>query len=100
MSDQSGWPLTIDEAVDRLMNTLSHEEKSKVRDSSAEDGILFHFGLGLFIRDEFGLNSGNEALLAACAREEDAPFMHDPDSASGVIIDALICRLRNESAGR
>lgn len=102
MSDLSVWPLTIDEAVERLMSNLSIEEKRNIRDAPADDEILFQFGLGLFIRDEYGLNSGNEALLAVCARAKYSnppPYLYDSDSASVVIIKALIRRLRKETSG-
>jgi len=59
--------------------------------------ILEHFGLALWIRNNFGLWQGNEALLESCA-----DFVHEdrtwylsihPDTASGVIVEALYERL-------
>ncbi len=55
------------------------------------DLVTLHFGLGLAIRNEFGLLAGNKSLLAACG----SPDMH-PDSASAVIIRTLWECLRNE----
>ena len=101
MSEPSVCPQTVEEAVERLIATLSVEEKCNLRDSSDDDLVCFHFGLGLFIRNAFGLNSGNNALLAACARTDgnNLPYLPDPDSATMVIMEALVRRLRKETSG-
>jgi len=48
----------------------------------------FHFGLGMGIRNEYGLWSGNEELMDSC-REISGDKDHHVDSASTVIIKAL-----------
>ncbi len=83
------WPTTVDEAVDRTLATLTEADKEQIRKTTADDLALLHFGLGVRIRNECGLWSGNAELLAACG----PPDMH-PDSASDVIIRAVWERLR------
>ena len=82
------WPTTVDEAVDRTLAALTEAEKAEIRKTPAADLDLLHFGLGVRIRNECGLWSGNTPLLAACG----SPDMH-PDSASAVIVQAVRQRL-------
>ncbi|MDQ7793251.1 MAG: DUF6794 domain-containing protein [bacterium] len=91
MDSQEGqWPRTVHAAVERLLTLLSDQGKQAVRDVSDEwDLDLFHFGLGMFVRNSFGLWQGNIELLNSCG----GAGMH-PDTASMVIIRALWERLR------
>lgn len=98
------WPATVDEAVDRLVATLSDANKQAIRE--VEGLFHLHFGLGMWIRNFFGLWGGNEALLRSCARRRGgsddpniAVVIH-PDSASTVILEALQERLLQEDAPR
>jgi hypothetical protein len=83
------WPITLDQAVTRLLDDMDDAEKKAVRDTKKEDLILFHHGLGTGIRNEFGLWRGNTNLLADCHSE-------NPDGASMVIINAVWQRLQNQ----
>ena len=83
------WPTTVDEAVDRMLATLTDEEKDVIRKVPAAHFDFLYFGLRTRIRKGCGLCSGNTTLLAACG----APDMH-PDSASDVIIRAVWEKLR------
>jgi hypothetical protein len=85
----AGWPRTVDETVDRILAKLTEVDKDAIRETSAGDLHLLHFGLGTAIRNKFGLWRGNMALLAACG----LPDMH-PDDASHVIVRAVWERLR------
>lgn len=93
------WPQTVDEAVERILRGMSAEDKERLRSTPKDDLILFHFGWGTGIRNEFGLWGGNEALMASCAEAKgygaDPEFLH-PDDASGVIIEAVWQRLQEE----
>ena len=51
-----------------------------------KDLISLHFGLGEYIRNEFGLWQGNSELLESCFPGGYPP---DPDEISGVIIEAV-----------
>ncbi len=102
MPDRSRWPLTIDDAVERVIASMSENEKSQLRNSQEKRLIDFHFGLGWAIRNEFGLYEGNDALLKACARSrfntfECLMFMNDPDEASGFIIEEVWKRLKRDA---
>ena len=60
---------------------------------------MFHFSLGMRIRNTFGLWQGNNDLLASCFPDVTDPYMlmiieHDPDRASGVMVDALWGKLQ------
>jgi len=51
----TNWPTTINEAVNQLFSTLTTEEKDTLRSTPHDKLILHHFGLGQYIRNEFGL---------------------------------------------
>lgn len=87
-------PRSVAEAVDRLLATLSQEEKAEIAGTAEEDLVDLHFGLGSRIREDFRLwHDGNRALLRDCQRVESKPI--HPDDASMVIIRALWARLRH-----
>jgi hypothetical protein len=54
--------------------------------------ISLHFSLGAFIRNQFGLWSGNEDLLNDCRQMSGITFMN-PDDAAAFIIRELWKRL-------
>lgn len=81
-------PQTIEQAVVVLLDQLPADAKHKIAAMSRDDLIILHFGLGTSIRNDFGLWSGNTALL------ESAGNSH-PDDAAMTIIEALWRRLNN-----
>jgi hypothetical protein len=113
------WPRTLDEAVGRLARTLSQAEKEEIAVLTEADLIGLHFGLGMRIRNEFGLWQDNRDLLMDCQRIkfkdspaipkdwfpeewfEETPELSEkwlliqPDDASGLIIRAIWARLRH-----
>ena len=102
MADFTGreWPRTLNEAVDRLALMLSQAEKEEISATTEADLIGLHFGLGMRIRNEFGLWHDNRDLLMDCQRIKygdaaDSCLSMDPDDASGLIIRALWARLRH-----
>lgn len=54
-------PKTINEAVDRLIEELDEDALNKVRDS--KNLAEFHFGLGLYIRNQFVYKNDNKKEL-------------------------------------
>ena len=89
----AGWPLTVDAASDKVMAQLSDEQKAELRATSKENLNNYHFGLGMTIRNQFGLWQGNWALLeSAC----DTPCQ--PDDASAVIIERTWEKLRSQQS--
>jgi hypothetical protein len=92
--DSREWPRTVDEAVERLLSILSEDDRRTIAQASEDDLAGYHFGLGIAIRNQFGLWGGNQELLASCAADTGSPFIH-PDGASAVIIWALWRRLQH-----
>jgi len=82
-------PSTVEEAVDRLMLVLDEYDKALIWDRPKDDLFALHFGLGLEIRNAFGLHGRNPMLLESCG-------CSDPDDASMVIIEGLWRVLRLE----
>jgi hypothetical protein len=81
-------PTTIAAAVQRLQEIVSKKDQATIAAMSEEDLFALHFGLGLFIRNSFGLHGRNSELLEATGAWE-------PDEASGVIIRAFWQSLRD-----
>jgi len=75
-------PETVNDAVDLLMRILTDEQKNEIAALQEDDLIDLHFGLGLAIRNAFGLHDLDSKLLADCGTKH-------PDDAAGVIIDFL-----------
>ena len=93
--ERSRWPRTVDDAVNRLMNDLSEDEKRRIVTDAPHINCYL---LGQNIRNGYGLWQGNAELLASCGLSDDplAPD-HDPhaaDHASCIIIAALQRRIR------
>jgi hypothetical protein len=88
---ESEWPLTVDEAVRKLLTVLTAEQQERVRQTAAERVLVeFHENMGRWIRNQFGLWGRNKKLFEATGAGH-------PDEASMVIIQALWKHLR-ESA--
>lgn len=86
------WPKTVEEAVEQLLSLMSEKDKQNFRKTPKKDLIMFHFSLGLYIRNNFGLWQGNRELLQSI-NKSDFPLVH-PDDASSIIIEKLWKRLR------
>jgi hypothetical protein len=82
------WPQTIMEAVERVLAVLSLKEKNTIARMEPSDLDKLHFTIGQYVRDEFGLLTGNEKLMDACkaAGKRDAML---PDEASALIVREL-----------
>lgn len=85
-----GYPITVTEAVDILMNIITDDDKYIIKSKSEEELIGMHFGLGKFIRNEFGLLKENYELIADCKAI-------DADITSIVIIKGFWKKLREEN---
>ena len=97
MLNESQWPQTISSAVDWIISTLDENQKQLIQETKADDLIMLHFGLGMFIRNELGLYRGNDALMRDCTKsegiDEKSYFAYDADTASGVLSEAVWKRL-------
>jgi hypothetical protein len=96
MSDnENPYPRTVDEAVERLHADISLNDEILLATMTEDDLTDFHFSLGHHIRNEFGLWSGNDALLKSCRIIAGRDDLH-VDDASCVIIKSLWVRLKKE----
>lgn len=89
MPSADKFPTTIDAAVRVLLDLVAAEELAKITQMSEGDLIHLHFGLGQWIRNNFGLWKENPGLMQAAGAS-------DPDDASGVIVRALWQRLQDD----
>ena len=84
------WPTTVEATVDDLIERIPDSSKEKLAAMDEESLALAHFGIGLHIRNYYGLWRGNDKLVRdACGGEA----CH-PDDASGHIVKALWSKLR------
>ena len=88
----TGMPKTVDEAVERLIANTSLKFRANLSKMDEVELISLHFSLGAFIRNQFGLWSGNEDLLNDCRKVSGITFMN-PDDAAAFIIGKLWERL-------
>ena len=86
-------PKTVDQAVDRLIDELSSKDKTTISNLAEDELINLHINLGEYIRNEFGLWSGNEDLMSSCCTIAKTDKIHE-DTASKIIIETLWERLR------
>jgi hypothetical protein len=75
-------PESVDEAIDRLMSILGAEEKATIAAMREENLIDLHFGLGMAIRNAFGLHEPGSQLLTSCG-------VAHPDDASEIFVKML-----------
>jgi len=93
MDENKNIPTTINEAVNILLSELPIEAKHQIKNSS-EDGLInFHLGLGMTIRNIFGLWKKDSKLFKNCKELSGDIELHI-DTASEMIIKALWERLQ------
>ena len=83
------WPLTVDDAVTKILAQMSESDKAAIREKKKSELIEYHFSLGMGIRNSFGLWSSNRSLLADC-------HAFSADDASMVIIEAVWRKLQTK----
>lgn len=82
-------PKTLEEAHQRLEQLLPKKELAKIDAMKSEnDMIQYHFGLGMGIRNSWGLWGGGGAL----AQHMKKLGFHHPDDMSGVILETFWCK--------
>ena len=90
MKDVMDYPKTVEEAVDRLKRELTPEQQREIASMSERELMRLHFGLGMWIREHFGLWHEPSELLDRMLDAEDIDiFALDPDGASAHIIRAF-----------
>jgi hypothetical protein len=85
--NQKEWPATVDEAVGVVSATLSDNDKATISAMAESELVSLHMSLGAWIRNNFGLWSGNGPLLESTGEP-------NADDASMVIVVAVWRRLR------
>lgn len=91
----SGLPRSVREAAERLAGDLSVREKDAISRMSDQEVNYLHSSLGRKARDSFGMWSGNENLMADCAKMMGKVGAKvDPQDASTKILLELrqVCR--------
>ncbi|MEW6664128.1 MAG: putative molybdenum carrier protein [Thermodesulfobacteriota bacterium] len=86
-------PVTIEEAVNALIEVMSLKDRTKLANMPEEDLRDFQHALGPYVRNKLGLWANDSELLRACQAESGPGKLH-PDSASSLIIEKLWKRLR------
>jgi hypothetical protein len=86
-------PHTVDQAVTRLMSDLSLRDRARIAKLKEEQLVALYFSLGEYIRNAFGLWSGNKPLMESCRALSGIRDLHE-DDASAFIIKELLKRLR------
>ena len=85
------WPKTTEEAIERLISELPLNDKTKIAKTTEEDLVSLHPKLGKYIRNCFGLCSGNKELMASCLFVMGERELHE-DDASAFIIKKVCCQ--------
>ena len=86
-------PTTIDEAIDRLTAELSLRDKAAISKMTQDNLDTLQESLGVYIWNEFGFWSGNQALLDSCQNYAPEQLL-SRDRAVKVIIRELWKTLR------
>jgi len=92
-NDLKDFPKTVAQAVKHLNAELSLENKKIIKDMQGDGLSGLHISIGRYIRNEFGLWSGNNELMESCCSVSGVDELHE-DDASAVIITELWRRLQ------
>lgn len=77
------YPFTsINAVISNIIERLSDEDKAIISNINNESEIIKLYGLGVKIRNEYGLWEGNQALLNSCGTTH-------PDDATSVILEGV-----------
>ena len=83
-----GMPGSVDEAIDRLKQTLPLKDRAIIANMRPEELDHLRSGLGDYIKQNFGIYTGNTALLQSCA-DLGGLVQPLPEEACAVILRAL-----------
>ena len=86
-------PRSVDEAVDRLIAELPLRYTAKIAKMNGRDLSALHATIGPYIRENFGLWTGNKDLMESCRILSGQKEFHI-DTASAIIIQAMWFRLK------
>ena len=80
-------PRTLEEAVERLIAELTPEMRTAMIVMSREEVAGVHFGLGMAIRNGYGLHDPDSPLMDDAVEKLGLGYLRDPDVVSGKIIE-------------
>lgn len=86
-------PQTVVAAVEDLLAKISLKDRTLIANMSAAELTGLQFTLGVYIRDNYGLLTGNTALMADCKMVSEAKSLQ-PDESAAVILKALWRKLK------
>jgi len=86
-------PITVNQAVERINSDLSFKDKTTIANMAEVELSVLHATIGEYIRNEFGLWSGNKDLMTSCCFFAKKDKVRE-DEASSIIIRELWKRLR------
>jgi len=92
-------PQTVEDAVERLISDIPMKDKSALANLQEKDLYLLRSSVGVYIRRQFGLLSGNRALIASCGSISGDEGLNGLQ-ASDIIIHELWKRLQKSHALR
>ena len=78
-------PKTIEEAVDMLHANMGLNDEILLATMKEEDLIDAHIALGYQIRHEYGLRTGNHALLESCRILSGDENLHVDDALLSIV---------------
>lgn len=87
------WPVTVHQAVDRLVSDLFFKDKTRISTMEPFELDELHPTLGVYIKETFGLLSGNHKLTRDCMQRIQTDAML-PDEATAIIIKELWNKLQ------
>jgi hypothetical protein len=88
-----GLPRSVSEAVSRLLTDMTLKDKATMANMTEGELTNLNFTLGSYIRNAFGIWSGNEELIEACRTASGHPALPRKEAAT-VIIRELWKELR------
>ena len=92
VAEKKPLPTSVEEAVGYLIEVLSLKDKVSIANMSADEISDLNQTLGNYIRNAFGLWSGNERLMWSCAKEAGRKISRE-DEASAIILGRLALEL-------
>jgi hypothetical protein len=85
-------PATLNEAVKELLSKLPLKDKILIAKMTEDELTGLHPTLGVYVRERFGLWSGNKLLMESCRLHSDRNL--DEDECSAFIVKELWTKLR------
>jgi len=82
-------PRTVDQALTRLMSDLSLRDKTQMAKLKEEELVSLYFSLGEYIRNTFGLWSGNRELMESCRTLSGMNELQEDDASTFIVKEFL-----------